>query len=222
MELKKKDKASIRRWSSTIFQFSLMCSMALALVAFEWKSGFNYEMKSIPNENSEWILEEVPITLQTPPPPPSPPVILKPVPDDKIVDISLDKIDIDLPTEEAIPHVNISDTPPVIEVADEIEDFTDVQASFKGGMEAWYKYLLKNMTYPSQARRMGIEGLVIVRFVVNLDGSIQDAEIVRSLDPACDKEALSVIENSPKWNPGKLNGRSVRSRMVMPIRFKLD
>lgn len=221
MENKKTDKVSLRQWSGAIFQFSLMCSVGLALIAFEWKSNPNYELKEINQEDTTWLMEDVPVTYQNPPPPPVQ-VIFSPTPDEKIVVPKDYKLDIDLPSNEGIPEVTISDQPPVIDKPDEIEDFTDIQASFKGGMDAWYTYLLKNMKYPTQARRMGIEGLVIVRFVVNLDGSIQDAEVIRSLDSACDKEALSVVQNSPNWNPGKIKGRPVRSRMVIPIRFRLN
>lgn len=89
-------------------------------------------------------------------------------------------------------------------------------------MNAWYAYLKKNLTYPGQARRMGIEGSVIVRFVVNTDGTIQDVEIVRSIGGGCDEIAMKVIINSPSWNPGITQNRPVRSRMTMPIQFRLD
>jgi protein TonB len=116
----------------------------------------------------------------------------------------------------------ILEGPPSVEVADEILDFTEVQAQFQNGMEGWYKYLAKHLTYPRQAQRMGIEGNVLVRFVINTDGSVQDVELVRSVDPALDKAAVDVIVNSPQWKPGLHHGRPVRSRMTIPIKFKLN
>ena len=109
-----------------------------------------------------------------------------------------------------------------METAPEIVDFTEVSASFKGGMEAWYEYLKSNLKYPRQEQKLGIEGTVIVRFVINTDGSIQDVEIVRSASEGLDQAAMAVIKNSPNWNPGKNGGRAVRSRMTIPIKFKLN
>src|SRR5690606_14888228 len=129
--------------------------------------------------------------------------------------------DINTTEETIIPEVEIS-VPPSIEKIDKIEDFVEVQATYNGGMDAWYTYLNKNLEYPSQAKRMGIQGMVIVRFVVNTDGSIQDLELVRTIGGGCDEVAREVIENSPKWIPGKIRGQVVRSRMTMPIRFKLN
>jgi protein TonB len=69
---------------------------------------------------------------------------------------------------------------------------------------------------------MGIEGTVILRFVVNTDGSIQDVEVLRGIGGGCDEIAKKVINDSPKWNPGISRDRAVRSRMTMPIRFSLN
>ncbi|MFN5463094.1 MAG: energy transducer TonB, partial [Bacteroidota bacterium] len=91
-----------------------------------------------------------------------------------------------------------------------------------GGMSAWNKYLSDNLKYPTQARRMGVEGTVIVVFVVNTDGSIQDVEVLRGIGGGCDEEAVKVVKNAPKWDPGKQRGRAVRTRMRLPIRFKLS
>jgi len=120
-----------------------------------------------------------------------------------------------------IPEVVLS-APPMVEKVDVINEFVDVQAMFKGGMDALYAYLNKNLKYPSQAKRMGIDGMVIVRFVVNTDGTIQDIELVRTIGGGCDEVAREVIQNSPNWTPGRIGGRAVRSRMTMPIRFRLN
>ena len=97
----------------------------------------------------------------------------------------------------------------------------DVYPEFPGGMEAWNEYLRKNLKYPTQARRMGIEGTVYVVFVVNTDGTVQDVELLRGIGGGCDEEALRVVKGAPKWTPGKQRGRPVRVRMRLPIRFKL-
>lgn len=224
MENKKNPNLDLRRWSGTLFNLGLTISLGAVLVAFEWKAKDQGPLKTFEGMEDEWIDIDIPNTIQNPPPPPPPPAPIEVniIPDEidieKITDIT-----IDLNTTEAtdIPNVEITEAP-VIEDIDVIEDFVDVQAMFKGGMDAWYAYLNKNLKYPTQARKMGIQGMVIVRFVVNTDGSIQDIELVRTIGGGCDEVAKEVIQNSPNWTPGRIGGRPVRSRMTMPIRFRLN
>lgn len=91
-----------------------------------------------------------------------------------------------------------------------------------GGMEGWNTYLSQNLTYPEQAKRLGVEGTIIVVFVVNTDGSLSDIEILRGIGGGADEEAIRVIENAPNWTPGKQRDRTVNTRMRLPIRFKLS
>ncbi len=93
---------------------------------------------------------------------------------------------------------------------------------FEGGLEAMYKYLSKNVKYPASARRMNIEGSVFVGFVVDADGKISEASIIKGISADCDKEALRVVQAMPKWRPGKQSGRPVRVKYVLPIKYKLD
>lgn len=223
METKKNPNADLRKWSTPLFYFGLTCSLGICLTAFEWKSYPEGKLKEITSQTDIWEIPKVPISIQTPPPPPeTAPPIVKEVPND--IKIDPEDFNIDINTEEnvEIPVVVLPESPPNVEPVDEILDFTEVQATFKGGMEEWTTYLKKNLTYPSQARRMGLEGVVLVRFVVNKDGSVQDVEVVRPLGGGCDEIALKVVANSPEWIPGKMGGRPVRSRMVIPIRFRLN
>ncbi|WP_297336293.1 M56 family metallopeptidase [Algoriphagus sp.] len=111
----------------------------------------------------------------------------------------------------------------VVEVsADEIFDVVEDQPIPPGGMEGWNNYLKENLSYSEQAKKEGIEGTVIVVFVVNTDGSIQDVDILRGLGAGLDEEAIKVVQNAPNWEPGKQRGREVRTRMRLPIRFKLS
>lgn len=93
---------------------------------------------------------------------------------------------------------------------------------FEGGMEAMYKFINKNMKYPASARRMNIEGSVFVGFVVDADGKISEAAVIKGISADCDKEALRVVQMMPKWKPGKQSGRPVRVKFVLPIKFRLD
>ncbi|MDG1276490.1 MAG: energy transducer TonB [Algoriphagus sp.] len=222
MELKKNPRVDLKRWSSTLTNLGLVVSIALVLVAFEWKAYEDFKIKDFSGNSEIWDIPDVPITIQTPPPPPIIPIDIIIKPDNEEINKKTEMI-IDIDFEEQKPVIDvILEGPPTLEVPDEINDFVEVQASFKGGMDAWYAYLKKNLIYPSQARRMGIEGSVIVRFVVNTDGTIEDVEVLRSIGGGCDEIAMKVIANSPAWNPGIIKDRPVRSRMTMPIRFRLD
>jgi protein TonB len=76
--------------------------------------------------------------------------------------------------------------------------------------------------YPAQARRMGIEGKVFVEFVINKDGSIVDVRAMKGIGAGCDELAVKVVQEAPKWKPGKQRGKPVRQKMVLPITFKLN
>jgi protein TonB len=91
----------------------------------------------------------------------------------------------------------------------------------QGGMEGMYEYFGKNMKYPQVAKDKGIEGTVTVTFLVQKDGSITDVEILRGIGGNCDEEAIRLIKSMEKWQPGKVNGEAVVTRMRIPIRFGL-
>lgn len=85
-----------------------------------------------------------------------------------------------------------------------------------------FEILGKNIKYPTISQENGVQGKVIVQFVVNKDGSIVDPVVVRSVDPYLDKEALRVIKTMPKWKPGKQRGKAVRVKYTVPVTFKLQ
>lgn len=95
-------------------------------------------------------------------------------------------------------------------------------ASFPGGEEALDDYLEKNIVYPKLAKEQRISGTVVVKFVVEKDGSITNARVLREIGGGCGAEALRVVKNMPKWKPGKQSGRRVRSEYTLPIFFELD
>lgn len=95
-------------------------------------------------------------------------------------------------------------------------------AEFKGGQSALMKFLSNNIRYPEAAQQNGISGRVIVKFVVEKDGSISGAQIVKGVDKDLDREALRVVNKMPKWQPGKNNGQPVRSYFNLPVTFKLQ
>ena len=102
----------------------------------------------------------------------------------------------------------------VFEVVEEMPDFP-------GGMKALMEYLSQNIKYPAEAHAKGIQGRVIVSFIVKKDGSISDIKVVRSVDPYLDKEAERVIAAMPAWKPGKQRGQAVNVRFTVPVAFRL-
>jgi len=93
---------------------------------------------------------------------------------------------------------------------------------FPGGMPALVAFLSNNMIYPVIAQENGIQGRVTVSFIINQDGSIVDAVVVRPIDPSLDREALRVVNMMPKWIPGKQRGKAVRVRFNVPVTFRLQ
>ncbi|MCD8296723.1 MAG: energy transducer TonB, partial [Prevotella sp.] len=116
----------------------------------------------------------------------------------------------------------IAQPEPPKEEETKVFDVVEEMPSFPGGQGALMEYLQKNIKYPVVAAENGIEGRVIVRFVVSKDGSISNVTVVRSVDSALDKEAIRVVESMPKWIPGKQNGASVNVNFTLPVTFKLQ
>ena len=100
-------------------------------------------------------------------------------------------------------------------------DHLDIKPEYPGGMPAMYKYLQENLQYPPRAFKNKKEGTVLVSFVVSKTGKMCDVKVVKSVDPDCDKEALRVVSAMPNWTPGKMEGRPVNCRYIIPVKFKL-
>jgi len=104
---------------------------------------------------------------------------------------------------------------------DEVYNMVDDPATFPGGIEGLMEYLQTNLKYPKTAREQGIEGTVFISFIVEKDGTVTSPETAKGVSPEVDASALSVVQSFPKWSPGKHSGKVVRSKFVIPIRFKL-
>lgn len=223
MEAKKTPEADLTKRSGMFLNIGLFVSVLVVLIAFNTKSFDDRNLKDLGSisDDLEELLD-IPITEQPPPPPP--PVeqpIIQEIPDEIEIEEKIEvNFDVDVKEETVIKEIVISDAP-VVEKADEIFDNVENSPNPPGGMEAWNQYLGKNLKYPTQARRMGIEGTVYVVFVVNTDGTLQDVDVLRGIGGGCDEEAIRVVKNAPKWEPGKQRGRPVRVRMRLPIKFKL-
>jgi protein TonB len=101
-------------------------------------------------------------------------------------------------------------------------DVVEQMPEFPGGQAALLKWITEHIKYPAVAEENGIQGRVIATFVVERDGSVTDVQVARGVDPSLDKEAIRVLKQMPRWNPGKQNGAPVRVKYTVPVTFKLQ
>ncbi len=104
---------------------------------------------------------------------------------------------------------------------EKIFDVVEQPPSFPGGQAALMSYLSKSVKYPEEALKDNVQGRVIVGFIVEKDGSVSNAKIIRGVDSALDKEAIRIVMSMPKWTPGRQNGKNVRTKYNVPVNFKL-
>lgn len=97
----------------------------------------------------------------------------------------------------------------------------EVEATFRGGVEDWIKYIQKNISFPDRARKLGKEGSMLVQFVVNTDGTTDDIRILKSIEFSLDEEAIRLISASPKWRPAHQDGKLVKAYRRQPLNFQL-
>ena len=105
---------------------------------------------------------------------------------------------------------------------EKVFDVVEQMPSFPGGPSALMEWLSNNVKYPVVAQENGVQGRVVVSFVVERDGSITDVKVVRGVDPSLDKEASRVVRAMPRWIPGKQNGSAVRVKYHVPVAFRLQ
>ena len=105
---------------------------------------------------------------------------------------------------------------------DKVYDIVEQQPEFPGGTSGMAKWLGDNIKYPAEAAKQGIEGRVIVQFVVGSDGTVSDVKLMRAVNPLLDQEALRVINAMPKWTPGKQDGKPVAVKYTIPVTFRQD
>jgi len=222
MEAKKTEKANLENRRGLYFNVGLVITMAIIVFAFEKKS---YDKSDIvlQGQVTEIVedLLDIPPTEQPPPPPPKiqQPEIIE-VPDEEEIEEEIEvDLDIEITEEEVIEEIVFEEVEE--EVADEIFSIVEDPAGPDGGMKAFYEFVQKKMKYPSQARRMGIEGRVFVEFVVDKDGTLIDVKAIKGIGAGCDEEAVRVIKMHPKWSPGKQRGKPVKQKIVLPINFQL-
>ncbi|MDX2306398.1 MAG: energy transducer TonB [Microscillaceae bacterium] len=228
MEPKKNPKIDLNGKRTPFLLFGLVISLSLVIMAFEWKfydSLETIDLGSLQEEQTEMI--EIPITEMPPPPPPvlQQPEIVEVPEEEEIQEQVQMELDVEV-EEETVPDVPVKinappPPPPKEEREDEIFLVVEEGAAPEGGLPKFYEYVSKNLVYPKQAKKLGVEGTVVIEMVVDKDGSLTDFKVLKGIGAGCDEEAIRIIKSSPKWKPGKQRGRPVRQRMTVPLRFKL-
>lgn len=228
MELKKSPKANLENKRSIFIEFGLVISLLICLYGFESNSGVKPAdtLGALTDQAVEETL--IPITQQEEkkqelPPLPKLVDLLVIVENNTDIIDELEIIDTEANSETAVyanMHKYDDPEPGVDEAA--IFIAPEEKPEFPGGDAALLNFLSQNIKYPAIAAENGVKGRVTVNFVVNKDGSISDAKILRGVDQALDKEALRVIYSMPKWKPGKQSGKPVRVSFSVPINFVLQ
>ena len=230
MEVKKTPKADLENKKLLFREIGLVIALAAILFAFEWKT-YEKKNKSLDRDTAVIIEQElVPITNETPPPPPPAPSI--PVVSDDLIIVDDDiKISTDLvintENDEKI-GVQLKDYVSGTGTGDYVEEeevpfmIVEEKPKFMGGDDtAFTKWVYERLTYPEIAKENGIQGRILLTFLVNTDGSVSDVKVQRGVDPSLDKEAVRVVSMSPKWTPGKQRDKPVKVRFQFPIIFQL-
>ncbi len=239
MEIKKSKKADLEGTRTSGLLIGYIFALAIMFACFQWTTREYEETEPVvyaayaPMEEEIVPITQPIITAAPPPPADTPPVaeILDIV--DNNTEIEETEIESTEETTEATagPAAQVShgasivaDVGPAQEEEDENEIFEILEdgPAFPGGDAALMQYFNKNIKYPQAAIDKGARGTVLVRFVVNKDGSVVDAQIAKSVEEHLDKEALRVVSAMPKWKPGKQRGKPVRCRFSVPVRFVLQ
>ena len=204
------------------FSIGLVIALLLIISAFEWKQEKIHTPIDLPAEEEAYILPPIPSTVHSAPPPPMAKKMEKVAAPQKTVNIKEAIAEID-PNDFAEPvTIDIIDLPALPdEKPEEIFIIAEEMPSFKGGLKAFFDYFGKNVKYPKLAKKNNITGNVVVSFVIDRDGSITDIKVLKGIGFGCDEEAIRVLQNAPKWNPGKQRGEPVRVSMALPIKFSL-
>jgi len=214
---RKKDESNLRNYYQIFWEIGMIATLVVFLVAMNVNLSTKSQKVNLTDKQDVVKMKDVIQTKQKkkPPPPPRPQAPVA-VPNDEIIkdqninlnaDINMDK-PLDMPP------------PPKKKKEDKGENFfvaVEQMPKLKGGLAA----LQKKINYPEMARKAGIEGRVIVQFIVNENGNVENPKVIRGIGGGCDKEALRVVKQA-KFKPGRQRGKAVRVQYSLPIVFKLQ
>lgn len=231
--VRKSRQADLERQHTTSFLMGLILVLAVFFVALEWNSSdsewnfFNTEDDKLTAELELSPLHreenEVPMMV---PDKPAPEQVkseeVNPVEEDTELLPEVPEEPVAEPAKEE-PKPEEEQKSEAVDMYDAPVDFRVVEdlPQFPGGAVEFMKWLTRNLHYPPSAQQRKVQGRVVAQFTVNRDGSISDLELVQRLDPSCDREALRVLRMMPRWQAGILDAKPCRTRVCIPIIFKL-
>lgn len=229
MEVKKSKKADLENKTTLFREIGLVAVLAIALVAFEWKTSEKQELIDLTGATADVEEEIIPITQEQHELPPEMPKI--PVLSD-VIDIVDDDIQVDNDLfidmeDDSNTGVEIMDY--VAEVAEEVVEeeaipfaLVEEKPKFQGGdANTFSKWVNSKLVYPEIAKENGVQGRVTLQFTVNTDGSVSNVQVLRGVDSSLDKEAVRIVSSSPKWEPGRQRDRPVKVTYNFPVIFQL-
>lgn len=211
---RKKPQADLRNYYTIFLQLGMVVVLGIFIVAMKVQFVSEKQDVDLTQEQEVVEMEEVTQTKQEekPPPPPRPQVPVE-VPNDEIIEDQDINIDADINMDDPLPE-------PEEPEEEEEEDFfvaVENMPELKGGLAD----LQQKINYPDMARKAGIEGRVIIQFIVNEQGKVEDPKVIRGIGGGCDEEALRVVKQA-EFEPGRQRGNPVRVQYSLPITFKLQ
>ena len=229
MEIKKSPKANLENKKTLFREIGLIAALALVLLVFEWSTTDKEVSSLAANTTVITDEEQAPITQETPPPPPE--QIKEPVMTEELqivendVKVETDFISTDDSDQkiEIKPYVEAKPVEEEVEVEEEIPfAIVEDKPMFQGkDANEFTKWVYNQIEYPEIAKENGIQGRVTVQFTIDKDGSVKDVKVLRGVDSSLDKEAVRVIQKSPKWSPGTQRNKPVKVKYTFPIIFQL-
>ena len=228
MEVKKTEKANLENRRLLFTEIGFVLALLLVWGAFSYGT----KEKKLADLGSDAEVVEVedmvPITQETPPPPPEAPQV--PVLSDQIDIVEDDiKVEDNFMSLEDDAHLGVEIMDDVEEVKEEVVEeeaipfqLVEEKPSFNGGdANEFSKWVNSKLVYPEIAKENGVQGRVTLQFTVEKDGSVTNVKVLRGVDSSLDKEAVRVVQSSPKWKPGKQRDRAVKVTYTFPVIFQL-
>ena len=229
MEVKKSRDADLEQRRVQGFLLGLIVVLAVCFVALEWNSSDSGWTFFDNDEDLEAEMELSPLKRE----PDEIPMMLpqeQQVEKKQSEELHLVENEVELSPEALEPQVveepeklAEEEKPEVVDMYNEPVDFRVVEdlPQFPGGAAEFMKWLTKNLKYPASSQRQNVKGKVVAQFIVNVDGSVSDLELVEHLDAACDREVLRVLRMMPKWQAGVMNAKPCRTKVCIPIVFNM-
>ena len=235
LEVKKSPKADLEKYRTIWLLMGYVVALSLLLLALEWTgSNDGFKVKQV---LSSFIAEDESVSDNIRQDSDKQVALASSDVSDELPEpvglVALD--DPELEEDVSLPYVEESHfkveiryiQTPVVEpevepTGNNLEKTVESMPEFPGGTAALMSYLAHNIKYPVIARENFTQGRVLVEFVVNRDGTITDARIAKSVDPALDKEALRVVNSMPRWKPGMQGSRPMRVSYTLPVTFRLQ